>query len=116
MPQIVVENLVKTYRIAERRPGLWGAFRGIVQRSHRTIRALDGISFSLEAGELVGYIGPNGAGKSTTVKILSGIVVPDSGRCEVQGLIPWQDRIAHVSRIGVVFGQRTQLWWDLAGH
>ena len=79
MPQIAVENLVKTYRIAERRPGLWGAFRGIVQRSHRTIRALDGISFSLEAGELVGYIGPNGAGKSTTVKILSGIVVPDSG-------------------------------------
>ena len=113
MPQIVVENLVKTYRIAERRPGLWGAFRGIVQRSHRTIRALDGISFSLEAGELVGYIGPNGAGKSTTVKILSGIVVPDSGRCEVQGRVPWQDRIAHVSRIGVVFGQRTQLWWDL---
>ena len=113
MPQIVVENLVKTYRIAERRPGLWGAFRGIVQRSHRTIRALDGISFSLEAGELVGYIGPNGAGKSTTVKILSGIVVPDSGRCEVQGRIPWQDRIGHVSRIGVVFGQRTQLWWDL---
>ena len=113
MPQIVVENLVKTYRIAERRPGLWGAFRGIVQRSHRTIRALDGISFSLEAGELVGYIGPNGAGKSTTVKILSGIVVPDSGRCEVQGRVPWQDRIGHVSRIGVVFGQRTQLWWDL---
>ena len=113
MPQIVVENLVKTYRIAERRPGLWGAFRGIVQRSHRTIRALDGISFSLEVGELVGYIGPNGAGKSTTVKVLSGIVVPDSGRCEVQGRVPWQDRIAHVSRIGVVFGQRTQLWWDL---
>ena len=113
MPQIVVENLVKTYRIAERRPGLWGAFRGIVQRSHRTIRALDGISFSLEVGELVGYIGPNGAGKSTTVKILSGIVVPDSGRCEVQGRVPWQDRIGHVSRIGVVFGQRTQLWWDL---
>ena len=64
-------------------------------------------SFSLEAGELVGYIGPNGAGKSTTVKILSGIVVPDSGRCKVQGRVPWQDRI------GVVFGQRTQLWWDL---
>ena len=113
MPQIVVENLVKTYRIAERRPGLWGAFRGVVQRSHRTIRALDGLSFSLEAGELVGYIGPNGAGKSTTVKILSGIVVPDSGCCEVQGRVPWADRIGHVRRIGVVFGQRTQLWWDL---
>lgn len=113
MPQIVVENLVKTYRIAERRPGLWGAFRGVVRRSHRTVRALDGISFSLEAGELVGYIGPNGAGKSTTVKILSGIVVPDSGRCEVQGRVPWADRIGHVGRIGVVFGQRTQLWWDL---
>ena len=116
MPQIVAENLVKTYRIAERRPGLWGAFRGIVQRSHRTIRALDSISFSLEAGELVGYIGPNGAGKSTTVKILSGIVVPDSGRCEVQGRVPWQDRIGHVSRIGVVFGQRTQFVVGSAGH
>ena len=113
MPQIFVEDLVKTYRLAERDHGLWGAVRGVVRRRYRTIHALDGISFSLEPGELVGYIGPNGAGKSTTVKLLAGILVPDSGRCEVQGLVPWKERIAHVKRIGVVFGQRTQLWWDL---
>ena len=113
MSHIVVENLIKTYRIAERRPGLWGALRGVVRRRHRTIRALDGISFQMREGELVGYIGPNGAGKSTTVKVLSGILVPDSGRCEVLGCVPWKDRVLHVVRIGVVFGQRTQLWWDL---
>ena len=113
MAHIVVENLVKTFRVAERDPGMAGAFRGLVQRRHRTVRALDGISFSLEAGELLGYIGPNGAGKSTTVKILAGILVPDSGRCEVLGRVPWRERIANVRQIGVVFGQRTQLWWDL---
>ncbi len=113
MPHIVVENLVKTFRVAERQPGLWGAFRGLIQRRYRTVRALDGISFSLEPGELVGYIGPNGAGKSTTVKILAGILVPDSGQCEVLGRVPWKERIANVREIGVVFGQRTQLWWDL---
>ena len=113
MSQVIVEDLVKTYRIAERRPGLLGAVTGLVHRDYRTIRALNGVSFSLEPGELVGYIGPNGAGKSTTVKLLAGILVPDSGRCEILGRIPWRQRIEHVSRIGVVFGQRTQLWWDL---
>ena len=113
MPHIVVHKLVKTFRVAERQPGLWGAFRGVVHRRYRTVHALDGISFSLEPGELVGYIGPNGAGKSTTVKVLAGILVPDSGRCEVLGRVPWKERIAHVRQIGVVFGQRTQLWWDL---
>ena len=77
MAKIIVENLVKTYRIAERQPGLTGALRGLVHRNHRTIHALNGISFTLDRGELVGYIGPNGAGKSTTVKVLSGILVPD---------------------------------------
>jgi ABC-2 type transport system ATP-binding protein len=113
MPQIVVEDLVKTFRVAERRPGMLGALWGVVQREYREVRALDGISFTLEQGELVGYIGPNGAGKSTTVKTLSGILVPDSGRVEVLGRVPWKERIAHVRQIGVVFGQRTQLWWDL---
>ena len=113
MPLVVAEDLVKTYRVAERRPGLWGAVRGIARRRHRTVRALDRVSFALEAGELVGCIGPNGAGKSTTVKLLSGIVVPDSGRCEIAGRVPWRERTAHVAGIGVVFGQRTQLWWDL---
>ena len=113
MPQIIVENLVKTYHVALRQPGFWGAVRGLAVRQHREVRALDGISFALEAGELVGYIGPNGAGKSTTVKILGGILVPDSGRCEVLGRVPWRQRTRHVQDIGVVFGQRTQLWWDL---
>ncbi len=97
----------------ERRPGLWGAFVGVAKRTYRTVNALEGISFSIKSGELVGYIGPNGAGKSTTIKIISGILNPDSGTCEIDGLVPWEDRIAHVKRIGVVFGQRTQLWWDL---
>src|SRR5512143_465060 len=113
MAQIVVEALVKTFRVAEREAGTWGALRGLARRRHRVVRALDGVTFSLEPGELVGYIGPNGAGKSTTVKVLSGILVPDAGRCEVLGRVPWKERIEHVRRIGVVFGQRTQLWWDL---
>lgn len=113
MPQIVVDGLVKTYRIAERSPGMVGAFRGLFARKYRTVRALDGVSFEIGPGELVGYIGPNGAGKSTTVKALAGIVVPDSGRCEVLGRVPWKGRVENVRHIGVVFGQRTQLWWDL---
>jgi ABC-2 type transport system ATP-binding protein len=113
MPQIVVENLVKTFRVAERSPGAWGALAGLVHRRHRAVTALEGISFSVEEGELLGYIGPNGAGKSTTVKVLSGILVPDSGRVEVLGRTPWKERTATVAALGVVFGQRTQLWWDL---
>ena len=113
MHQIIVENLVKSFHIVERRPGVWGAVRSVIHRRHRTASALNGISFTIQPGELVGYIGPNGAGKSTTVKVLSGILVPDSGRCEILGRVPWKERIAHVRDIGVVFGQRTQLWWDL---
>ena len=113
MPQIVVENLIKTYRIPERRPGIWGALVGVAKRTYRTVQALNGVSFSIEPGELVGYIGPNGAGKSTTIKVISGILNPDSGVCEIDELVPWENRVAHVKRIGVVFGQRTQLWWDL---
>jgi ABC-2 type transport system ATP-binding protein len=112
-PQIVVEGLEKRFRIAKRERGLWGAVKGLAHREYEEVAALHGVSFSIEPGELVGYIGPNGAGKSTTIKILSGILVPSAGRCEIGGLIPWRDRVAHVARIGVVFGQRTQLWWDL---
>ena len=113
MPQILVEELSKTYRIAERDPGAMGAVRGLIHRRWRYVEALKAVSFGIEQGELVGLIGPNGAGKSTTIKILSGILEPTSGRCEVDGLTPWRQRIRHVAKIGVVFGQRTQLWWDL---
>lgn len=114
MPQIVVENLSKSFRVVVRKPGVLGALGGLVSRKYRTLRAVDGVSFALEAGELCGYIGPNGAGKSTTIKILAGILVPDaSSRVEVDGRVPWRDRAEHVARLGVVFGQRTQLWWDL---
>ncbi len=113
MPQIAVENLTKIFSVAERKPGTWGAIRGLAKRRYRQVHALDGVSFALEPGELVGYIGPNGAGKSTTVKVLAGILVPTSGQVHVMGRVPWRERVAHVSQIGVVFGQRTQLWWDL---
>jgi ABC-2 type transport system ATP-binding protein len=113
MSHIVVEHLAKTYRVAERDPGVFGALKGLVRRRTRVVEALRDVSFNLEAGELLGFIGPNGAGKSTTIKILSGILEPDSGRVEVDGLVPYRHRIEHVGRIGVVFGQRTQLWWDL---
>jgi ABC-2 type transport system ATP-binding protein len=113
VPQILVRDLTKRYRVAERDAGAFGALKGLFHRRMRTIEALDRVSFTLEAGELLGFIGPNGAGKSTTIKILSGILRPTSGEVVIDGLVPYEDRIRHVARIGVVFGQRTQLWWDL---
>ena len=109
MSQIVVEGLAKTYRIGERQPGALGMFR----RRWREIEALKEVSFSLQHGELLGFIGPNGAGKSTTIKILSGILRPTAGKVLIEGRVPFDNRIAHVARIGAVFGQRSQLWWDL---
>ena len=113
MNHIVVDNLTKTFRVAERRVGALGKLAGLFDRRWRTVEALKGVSFSLGKGELLGLIGPNGAGKSTTLKILCGILEPTSGRCEVDGLVPWRERVRHVASIGAVFGQRTQLWWDL---
>ncbi len=113
MTQIVVRDLEKKFLVAEREPGFKGALKGLFKRSYKEVRALDRVSFELNRGELVGYIGPNGAGKSTTIKILSGILVPGSGVCTVGGVTPWEKRAQHVDNIGVVFGQRTQLWWDL---
>ena len=110
---IAVDGLTKTFHVAERRPGAWNAIAGLVRRRTRAVNAITDVSFRLDEGELCGLIGPNGAGKSTTIKILCGILEPTSGRCEVGGLIPWRDRVRHVARIGAVFGQRTQLWWDL---
>jgi ABC-2 type transport system ATP-binding protein len=113
MNQIIVENLSKTFRIPRRSSGFGSLLKGLIKRQYEIVQALKDISFKLSEGELIGYIGPNGAGKSTTVKIISGILVPDSGRCEVLGRTPWQQRQEHVKHIGVVFGQRTQLWWDV---
>jgi ABC-2 type transport system ATP-binding protein len=113
MSLIEVEHLRKTFRIAARKGGAFGTLRTLVSRDYRLVEAVDDISFKLERGEMVGYIGPNGAGKSTTIKMLTGILVPTSGHLVVDGRVPSEERVAHVRQIGVVFGQRTQLWWDL---
>ncbi|MEY8369091.1 ABC transporter ATP-binding protein [Anaerovoracaceae bacterium 42-11] len=110
---ITMEHVSKTYRIARRNAGLKEACKALFHREYETVHALDDVSFTIEDGEMVGYIGPNGAGKSSTIKILSGILTPDSGRALVDGRCPYQDRISHVREIGVVFGQRSQLWWDV---
>ena len=109
---ISVKNLTKHFYVFQRGKGMKGAFTGLFRRNRKCVKALDGISFDISKGELLGYIGPNGAGKSTTVKILSGILHPDSGDVEVLGKCPWKNRIDHVRNIGVVFGQRTRC--DLA--
>lgn len=108
-----VKELYKSFHTAKHQEGFWKKFFGLFHRQHDTKVALDHISFNIEEGEAVGYIGPNGAGKSTTVKILSGILMPNCGEVKVLGKIPWMHRIEIVRQIGVVFGQRTQLWWDL---
>lgn len=110
---IQVQHLTKTFRVARRSGGMKAAAKALFKREYDTITALNDLSFSIEDGEMVGYIGPNGAGKSSTIKVLSGILTPDSGVCLVNGRTPWKDRVAHVREIGVVFGQRSQLWWDV---
>lgn len=110
---VVVENLTKEFRVLRHRSGIAGSLRNLVSREGKTVRAIDGVSFAIETGEFVGYVGPNGAGKSTTIKALAGILVPTSGKVEVGGLVPHRKRTLNARQIGVVFGQRTQLWWDL---
>ena len=107
MSYIQVDHLQKTFTVRKKRE------KGRLLREKETVYALRDLCFQVEKGELVGYIGPNGAGKSTTVKILSGILTPDSGDVRVDGRIPWEERREHVRNIGVVFGQRMQLWWDV---
>jgi ABC-2 type transport system ATP-binding protein len=113
-PLISVHDLSKNFRSAHRREGLWGGMVNLFHREYRTVEAVSKISFEIEPGEMVGYIGPNGAGKSTTIKMLTGILVPSSGELVSNGFVPWRERTAYVRTIGVVFGQRTQLWWDIA--
>ncbi len=110
---ITMEHVCKSYRIAKRNAGVKEACKALFNREYEVIHALRDVSFTIHDGEMVGYIGPNGAGKSSTIKILSGILTPDSGTVLVNGRVPYKNRIAHVREIGVVFGQRSQLWWDV---
>lgn len=111
-PQIRLHQIQKTFIVFRKPPKQRGIFNPLA-RERSEVRALQDISFSINEGELVGYIGPNGAGKSTTVKVMSGILNPDGGSCSVLGYTPWKEREAYVGNIGVVFGQRSQLWWDV---
>jgi ABC-2 type transport system ATP-binding protein len=113
MSFIEVKNISKSYKINKRKSGLKEALKSFLKTNKTIIKAVDDISFSIEEGEIVGYIGPNGAGKSTTIKILSGILYPDSGECIVDSMNPFDDRQKYVAKIGVVFGQKSQLWWDI---
>jgi len=110
---ISARELVKVFRTPTRYPGRFGALRTLVTRRYVERVAVDRVSFTIEAGELTGYIGPNGAGKSTTIKMLTGILEPTSGEVDVAGIVPWRRRARNALNIGVVFGQRSQLWWDL---
>jgi ABC-2 type transport system ATP-binding protein len=111
---VEVGGLVKHFRSFERREGLWGAFQNLFVREYKTVAAVDGISFAIARGEMVGYIGPNGAGKSTTIKMLAGILSPTGGKVRANGFEPFRERSRYTRTIGAVFGQRTQLWWDIA--
>lgn len=110
---IHLQGISKTFKVAKRSAGFGQAVKALFVREHTLVEALQDISFSIREGEVVGYIGPNGAGKSTTIKVMSGILVPDRGSCSIMGFTPWKDRTAYVKHIGVVFGQRSQLWWDV---
>lgn len=110
---IELKNISKTFKVAKRSAGFAEAVKGLFKKDYTYINALQDVSFTINDGEMVGYIGPNGAGKSSTIKIMSGVLTPDSGECIINGRTPWKDRVSHVREIGVVFGQRSQLWWDV---
>jgi ABC-2 type transport system ATP-binding protein len=114
MSFVEAQNLRKEFRVFQHREGVWGACKDLFRREYRPLAAVDGINLSIERGEFVGYIGPNGAGKSTTIKMLTGILMPTSGEILANGFHPYRDRARYTHGIGVVFGQRTQLWWDIA--
>ncbi len=110
---IEFNNICKDFKIPLKSKGVWGTIKSLFHRKYKVINALKDVSFSIEEGDIVGYIGPNGAGKSTTIKIMSGILTPTSGSCLIDGFVPWKNRKKYVKNIGVVFGQRSQLWWDV---
>jgi len=110
---ITVSDLKKHFRVYKRHRGAFRDVRNLFSREYEWVRAVDGITFDIQPGELVGYIGPNGAGKSTTIKMLTGLLVPSGGELQVNGRVPWRERRAHVASLGAVFGQRISLWWDL---
>lgn len=110
---VIVKNLTKSFKTLNRREGLSGTFKDLFSRNYKTVTAVNDISFSLREGEIVGFVGPNGAGKSTTIKMLTGVLEPTAGTVIVNGLVPFKNRSKNAKNIGVVFGQRTQLWWDL---
>ena len=110
---IEVKNLCKEFKTNKKYPGFKGAIKSFFSREYTIKKAVDNISFNINDGEIVGYIGANGAGKSTTIKMMTGILTPSSGEVKVNGIIPYEDREKNAYDIGVVFGQRTQLWWDL---
>lgn len=114
MLAITARALTKVFRTYDRRPGFWGGLRDVVDRRWKELAAVSGIDLEVPEGEVVGYIGPNGAGKSTTIKMLTGIMRPSSGEIRVNGFDPHRDRARYVRTVGAVFGQRSQLWWDLA--
>ena len=113
MSFINVKNIRKSFKVSKKKSGIKETLKSFIKREYQYIDAIKDISFDIEEGSIVGYLGKNGAGKSTTIKILSGILIPDSGEVTIDGLTPWKDRKEYVSKIGVVFGSRSQLWWDI---
>ncbi len=113
MPIIEAVDLAKTYRVFQKKEGLLGAVRGLFRREYKVVRAVDGVSFAIEPGEMVAFLGPNGAGKTTTLKMLSGLIYPTSGTAKVLGFVPWNRDDAFRRQFALIMGQKNQLWWDL---
>lgn len=113
MSIIEIKNLSKSYRVYQKQEGVWPSIRGLFRREYREVRAVRDISLNVQAGEFVAFLGPNGAGKTTTLKLLSGVINPDSGDCRVMGHVPWERENEYRRRFALVMGQKNQLWWDL---
>src|SRR4051812_37999718 len=113
MPIIRADGLTKTYRVFQKKDGLMGAVKGLYRREYKDVKAVDGVDFSIEPGEMVAFLGPNGAGKTTTLKMLSGLIYPTAGRAEVLGFTPWERADPFRRQFALVMGQKNQLWWDL---